>query len=113
MEKNKRNVEETLDLILKVWVLFLVGLHALGFVDESHFPGFRTEPLAQQEIIWNAQKVILFGILCLGFLTDILQMRTERGKAYQFLFLSLILGTASSYLSTYQYKIITLFFLEN
>ncbi len=113
MEENKRNEQETLDLILKIWALFLIGLHALGFVDESHFPGFRTEPLEKEEIIWNAQKVIFFGILCLGFLTDILQMRSERGKAYQFLFLSLVLGTASSYLAAYQYKIIALIFGGN
>lgn len=113
MEENKRNEQETLDLILKIWAVFIIGLHALGFVDESYFPGFRTEPLAQEEIIWKAQRVIFFGILGLGFLTDILQMRIDRGKAYQFLFLSLILGSVSGYLSAYQYKIIAVFFGEN
>ncbi len=113
MERNKRSEQETLDLILKIWVLFLIGLHALGFVDESYFPGFRDEPLAQEEIIWKAQKVIFFGFMFLGFLTDILQMRIERSKAYQFLFLSLLLGTASGFLSAYQYKLIYLFFGRN
>ena len=113
MAENKRNEQETLDLILKIWALFLIGLHALGFINESYFPGFRTEPLTQEEIIWKAQRVIFFGILCLGFLTDILQMRIDRGKAYQFLFLSLALGTVSGYLSAYQYKIIAMFFGEN
>ncbi len=113
LEENKRNEKETLELILKIWTLFLIGLHALGFIDESYFPGFRTEPLEQEAIIWKAQQVIFFGILCLGFLTDILQMRTERGKAYQFLILSLVLGSVSGYLSAYQYKIIAAFFIPN
>jgi len=110
MEENKRNEQETLNLILKIWALFIIGLHALGFVDEAYFPGFRTEPVEREEIIWKAQRVIFFGIMCLGFLTDILQMRRDRGKAYQFLILSLVLSALSGYLSAYQYKIISLFF---
>jgi hypothetical protein len=110
LEENKRNEQKTLDLILKIWALFLIGLHALGFIDESYFPGFRTEPLEREDIIWKAQRVIFFGIMCLGFLTDILQMRINREKAYQFLFLSLVLSASSGYLSAYQYKIIATFF---
>ena len=106
----KRNEEETLDLILKIWIIFLVGLHALGFIDEFYFPGFRSDPLEKQEILWNAQKAIFFGMMSLGFLIDIIQMRIEKNKAYQFLFLSLVLGSLSGYFSAYQYKIISVIF---
>jgi|TARA_B110000467_G_C18294687_1_gene467130 hypothetical protein len=110
MQEKKRNEEETLDLILKIWIVFIVGLHLLGFIDESYFPGFRSEPLDKQEILWKAQQVIFFGMMCLGFLIDIIQMRLTKDKAYQFLLLSLVMGSLSGYLSAYQYKFIAVIF---
>ena len=113
LEENKRNEKETLELILKIWIIFLFGLHILGFIDESYFTGFRTIPIAKEAIIWKAQRLIFFGILFLGFLIDVLQMRNNRRKAYQFLILSLVLGSLSGYVSAYQYKLITVFFTDN
>ncbi|NIQ00303.1 MAG: hypothetical protein GWM98_07600 [Nitrospinaceae bacterium] len=85
-------VEETLILLKKIWVLFLIGLYAACIYNEYIFPGLREEPLKGEEVLINVQRVLFFALMALGVLTDIVQIRIDQKKAFMFLFLSLILG---------------------
>ena len=98
--------EETLMLLHKVWSLFLIGIYFACFMNEYYFPGFRTEPLEGEEIFWQVQRVLFFGLMGVGLLTDLVQMRLDRKKAYQFLFLSLILGGFSGFAGAYQFRFV-------
>ncbi len=99
-------IAETLTLLHRVWALFLIAVYFAGFMDEYHFPGNRKEPLEAEAILWNAQRVLFFGLMFVGFLIDLVQMREDRHKAFLFLFLSLILGGFSGWISAIQCKII-------
>ncbi len=103
-------IAETLTLLHRVWALFLIVVYFAGFMDEYHFPGSRKEPLEAEAILWNAQRVLFFGLMFVGFLIDIVQMREDRHKAFLFLFLSLILGGFSGWISSIQCKIVTQLF---
>ena len=97
---------ETLTLLHRVWALFLISVYFAGFMDAYHFPGNRAEPLEPEAILWNVQRVLFFGLMFVGFLIDLVQMRADRHKAFLFLFLSLLLGGFSSWISAFQCKIL-------
>lgn len=103
-------IAETLALLQKVWTLFLIALYGVGFLDAYHFPGAREEPEEGEAILWNLQKVLFFALMGAGFLVDAVRMREDRSKAYQFLFLSLILGGIASFATGLQYKLVAVLF---
>ncbi len=96
---------ETLDLIRNVWIAFLVVLYGVGYLNAHYFPGVRQEPLEGEAILWNLQRLFFFGMMAAGFLMDVIRMREDRNKAYQYLLLSLLLGGLSSTVTMYQYNI--------
>jgi hypothetical protein len=99
-------IAETLTLLHRVWALFLIAVYFMGFMDEYHFPGNRKEPLPAEAILWNAQRVLFFGLMFVGFLIDLVQMREDRNKAFLFLLSSLLLGGMASWVSAIQCKIV-------
>lgn len=104
-------VEETLILLKKIWVFFLVGLYAVCLYNEFRFPGPREEePLEGEEILWKIERVLFFGLMGLGLLTDIVQIRIDRGKAFIYLFASLLLGGLCSLIAMGQMKIFRFIF---
>lgn len=107
---NDDKEKETLELLQKVWTLLLIGIYFACFMNEYHFPGFRDEPLEGEEIFWQVQRVLFFGLLSVGFLIDIVRMRSDRNKAFQFLFLSLILGGLSGFIAAYQFHFVAKIF---
>ena len=112
MEQNpetENKVEETLILLKKIWVFFLIGLIAACFYNEAQFPGFRDEPLEGEAFLWKIERVLFFGLLGLGLLVDIVQSRLDREKAFLFLFLSLILGGVSTMVGAFQYRVFDYF----
>lgn len=98
---------ETQTLLLQVWAMLLIGMYSACFMNEYYYPGFRDQPLAGEEIFWQVQKVLFFGLLGMGFLVDIVQMRADRDKAFQFIFLSLILGGLSGFIGACQFKLVS------
>ena len=110
MNENKLKELETLGLLQKIWSLFLISMYFACFMNEYHFPGFREEPLEGEAIFWEVQRVLFFGLMALGFLIDLVQLRMAHSKAYLFLFLSLILGGLSSALGAYQFRFVSGFF---
>ena len=102
----QEKLEETLTLLQQIWALFLIAVYFSGFMAEYHFPGNREEPLETEAILWNAQRVLFFGLMFVGFLIDLVQMRGDRHKAFLFLSLSLLLGGFSSWVSAVQCKIL-------
>ncbi len=100
----------TLTLLQKVWVLILIAIYFAGFMNEYHFPGVREEALKGEDILWNAQRVLFFGLMGVGFLIDIVRMREDRKKAFIFLLLSLIMGGFSGLVSAIQFKLIAFLF---
>ncbi len=95
---------ETVILLQKVWVFFLIALYFAGFMTEYHFPGVREEPLENEKILWNAQRVLFFAVMFAGLLIDVVRMRVDRHKAFVFLLLSLVCGGLSGPVSALQYR---------
>ncbi len=103
-------VEETLILLKKIWVVVLVGIYAACLYSEYRFPGVREgEPLEGEAILLKIQRVLFFGLMGLGFLTDIVQIRIDRSKAFFYLFASLILGGMCSFIAMGQMKVLNFF----
>ena len=107
MNLNKMDEEETLILLRQIWTLLLIGLYFACFMNEYYYPGFRSEPLSGEEIFWDIQRVLFFGLLALGALVDIMRLRKKRNNAFQYLLLSFILGGLSGIIGTYQYRIMS------
>jgi hypothetical protein len=104
-------VEETFILLKKIWVFFLVGLYALCLYNEYRFPGMREgEPLEGEAILWKIERVLFFGLMGLGLLADIVQIRIDRSKAFFYLFASLILGGLCNLIAMGQMKIFRFIF---
>ena len=103
-------VEETFMLLKRIWVCFLVGLYAICLYNEYRFPGMRKEPLPGEDILWKIERVIFFGLMGLGLLTDIVQIRIDRAKAFLYLFASLILGGLCSPIAVGQVKVFRFIF---
>jgi hypothetical protein len=101
------NLEETKILLRQVWTFMLMGLYGIGVFQErfvvSHTGG--AEQVAS--ILPDVGKVIFFGLIFVSFLIDIVEMREDKEKAYQFLFLSLIAGGLSATISAAQYHFVT------
>ncbi len=102
-------VEETLILLKKIWVFFLMGLYATCIYNEYIFPGMREELLEGEDVLVKIERVLFFGLMGLGLLTDIVQIRIDRNKAFFFLFNSLILGGLCNLLAMGQIKLLHLF----
>ena len=103
------SIYEMLHLLQKLWALVLVLIYFACFMNEYHYPGFREEPLEGEAIYWKIQRVLFFGLMGLGFLADVVQMRIDRTKAYFYLFMSLILGGLSGVIGAYQYRFLDAF----
>ena len=97
------NLDETKILLRQIWTFMLMGLYVLGALQERALI-LQVEALpAAESILPDAAKVIFFGLLFVSFLIDIVEMREDKDKAYQFLFLSLIAGGLSATISAMQY----------
>lgn len=102
-------VEETLILLKKIWVFFLMGLYATCIYNEHFFPGPREEPLEGEMVLVKIERVLFFGLMGLGLLTDMVQIRIDRNKAFLFLFASLILGGVCNLFGMGQMKLMQIF----
>ena len=103
-------VEETLILLKKIWVIFLVVLYAACLYGEYRFPGIREgDPPEGEDILLKIQRVLFFGLLGLGLLADIVQIRIDRSKAFLYLFASLILGGLCNLIAMGQMKLFNFF----
>ena len=97
------NLDETKILLRQVWAFMLMGLYGIGAFQERAVI-LQAEVLpAAESILPDVAKVIFFGLLFVSFLIDIVEMREDKDKAYQFLFLSLIAGGLSATISAMQY----------
>ena len=96
---------ETTILLKKIWTVLLIGLYSASFLNEYHFPGVREKPLDGEEVLWQIQQVIFFGLMFLGLLIDLVEMRVDRNRAFRFIILSLVMGGLSNLIGTAHYKI--------
>ena len=94
-------IEETKELLLKVWAVLLLGLYGVGFLHEKMLVQQTLE--ASEAILPDIAKLLFFGLMFVSFLIDIVEMREDRNKAYRFLLLSLLLGGISATISAMQY----------
>ena len=98
------NIDQTRELLLKVWSILLMGLYVVGFL--------REKMLAQQaealkaDVLPDVAKLFLFALMFVAFLIDIVEMREDKEKAYRFLFLSLMLGGLSATITAMQYHVL-------
>ena len=94
-------VEQTKELLLKVWTVLLLGLYGAGFLREKML----AQKVVQttEDVLPDIAKLLFFALMFVSFLIDIVEMRENKDKAYRFLLLSLILGGLSATLSAMQY----------
>ena len=94
-------IEETKELLLKIWAVLLMGLYGVGFLHEKML--VQQTLKASEEILPDIAKLLFFALMFVSFLVDIVEMREDRNKAYRFLLLSLFLGGLSATISAIQY----------
>ena len=101
---NSTNLNEIKILLRQVWAFMLMGLYGIGGFQE-HALNLQAKALPVAEsILPDVTKVLFFGLLFVSFLIDIVEMREDKNKAYQFLFLSLVVGGLSATISAMQYQ---------
>ena len=98
-------VEQTKELLLKVWTVLLMGLYGVGFLLEKMLVEQVVE--STKEVLPDIAKLLFFALMFVSFLIDIVEMRENKDKAYRFLLLSLILGGLSATFSAMQYHALT------
>ena len=98
---SRYQIEETKELLLKIWAVLLMGLYGVGFLHEKMLVQQTLE--ASEEILPDIAKLLFFALMFVSFLVDIVEMREDRNKAYRFLILSLFLGGLSATISSIQY----------
>ena len=98
-------IEQTKELLLKVWAVLLMGLFGVGFLREKLLVEKAVE--ATEDVLPDIAKLLFFALMFVSFLIDIVEMRENKDKAYRFLLLSLILGGLSATLSAMQYHVLT------
>lgn len=94
-------IEETRELLLKIWSVLLLGLYGVGFLHEKMLVQQTLEVL--EETLPDIAKFLFFALMFVSALVDIVEMREDRNKAYRFLILSLLLGGLSATISAMQY----------
>ena len=99
---SRYQIEETKELLLKIWAVLLMGLYGVGFLHEKMLVQQTLE--ASEEILPDIAKLLFFALMFVSFLVDIVEMREDRNKAYRFLILSLFLGGLSATISSIQYR---------
>jgi hypothetical protein len=97
------NLDETKILLRQVWAFMLMGLYGTGVFQERMVTLQAEAVQATESILPDAAKVLFLGLLFVSFLIDLVEMREDKDKAYQFLFLSLITGGLSATISAMQY----------
>ena len=98
---SRYQIEETKELLLKIWAVLLLGLYGVGFLHEKMLVQQTLE--ASEEMLPDIAKLLFFALMFVSFLVDIVEMREDRNKAYRFLLLSLFLGGLSATISAIQY----------
>jgi len=94
-------VEQTKELLLKVWTVLLLSLYGVGFLHEKMLMQKTVE--ATTDVLLDIAKLFFFALMFVSLLIDILEIRENKDKAYRFLLLSLILGGLSATFSAMQY----------
>ena len=97
------NLDETKILLRQVWTFMLMGLYGIGVFQERAVTLQAEAAQATESILPDLAKVLFLGLLFVSLLIDLVEMREDKDKAYQFLFLSLIAGGLSATISAMQY----------
>ena len=97
------NLDETKILLRQVWAFMLMGLYGIGVFQERAVTLQAEAAQATEPILPDVAKVLFLGLLFVSLLIDLVAMREDKDKAYQFLFLSLIAGGLSATISAMQY----------
>jgi hypothetical protein len=84
----------------------LMGLYGIGFFQERVMTLQAEAAQATESILPDVAKVLFLGLLFVSLLIDLVEMREDKDKAYQFLFLSLIAGGLSAAISAMQYHLL-------
>ena len=95
------NINQTRELLLKVWSVLLMGLYGVGFLREKML--VQQAEALKVDVLPDLAKLFFFALMFVAFLIDIVEMREDKEKAYRFLFLSLVLGGLSATISAMQY----------
>ena len=100
------NLDETKILLRQVWAFMLMGLYGIGVFQERVVTLQAEASQATESILPDVAKVLFLGLLFVSLLIDLVEMREDKDKAYQFLFLSLIAGGLSAAISAMQYHVL-------
>ena len=95
------NIDQTKELLLKIWSVLLMGLYGVGFLRERML--VQQAEALKADVLPDVAKLFFFALMFVAFLMDIVEMREDKEKAYRFLFLSLMFGGLSATISAMQY----------
>ena len=99
------NIDQTMELLLRVWSVLLMVLYGIGFLREKML--VQQAEALKVDVLSDVAKLFFFALMFVAFLIDIVEMRENKEKAYRFLFLSLMLGGFSATISAMQYHVIS------
>jgi hypothetical protein len=97
------NLDQTKILLRQVWTFMLMGLYGIGIFQERAVTLQAEAAQVAESILPDVAKLLFLGLLFASLLIDLVEMREDKDKAYQFLFLSLIAGGLSATISAMQY----------
>ncbi len=98
------DLSEAVIQIQCIWAFLLLALYTAGFIDARMFSESGTPFPEREEILIKAQRVLFFGVMAVGFIIDLVRMRINRNYAYQYLLLSLLMGSFSEIISGLHWK---------
>ena len=99
------SIDQTREMLLKVWSVLLMGLYGVGFLREKML--VQQAEALKADALPDVAKLFLFALMFVAFLIDIVEMREDKEKAYRFLFLSLMLGGLSATITAMQYHVLS------
>ena len=72
-------IEQTRELLLKVWTVLLLGFYGVGFLHEKMLVE-QAEAL-KADVLPDVAKLLFFALMFVAFLIDVVEMREDKEKA--------------------------------
>ena len=99
------SIDQTREMLLKVWSVLLMGLYGVGFLHEKML--VQQAEALKADVLPDVAKLFFFALMFVACLIDIVEMREDKKKAYRFLLLSLMLGGLSATITAMQYHVLS------
>ena len=76
------NIDQTRELLLKVWSVLLMALYGVGFLREKML--VQQAEALKVDVLSDVAKLFFFALMFVAFLIDIVEMREDKKKGLPF-----------------------------